>query len=108
MSRRKGEITGRMNEREFPHLVELALQPGGFRSRTSKFNAFHRERGIFIRHGRGRHEAEQFYVRFCFHDAATADAFREHFGGERMTYVPERARPRRPRRACRGERPQQR
>ena len=59
----------------------------------------HRERGIFIRHGRGRHEAEQFYVRFCFHDAATADAFQGRFGDERMTYVPERARPRRPKRS---------
>jgi hypothetical protein len=35
MSRRKGEGTGHMNEREFPHLVELELPRGGFRSRTS-------------------------------------------------------------------------
>jgi hypothetical protein len=26
---RKGEITGHMNEREFPHPVELMLPPGG-------------------------------------------------------------------------------
>ena len=76
MSRRKGEVTGHMNEREFPHLVELKLPPGGFRSQNLEFDAFHREHGIPIRRGRGRHEVEQFHVRFCFPDAPTADAFR--------------------------------
>jgi hypothetical protein len=30
MSRRKGEITARMNERDYPHIVELALPPVEF------------------------------------------------------------------------------
>ena len=30
MTRRKREIVGLTNERDFPHLVELALPPGGF------------------------------------------------------------------------------
>ena len=88
MSRRKGGATGHMNEREFQHLVELELPPGGFRSQNLEFDAFHREHGIPIRRGRGRHEVEQFHVRFCFPDAATADAFRERFGGTRLTYSP--------------------
>ena len=88
MTRRKFEITGHMNEREFPHLVELELPPGGFRSKGLQFDAFHRERGIPIRRGRGRHEAEQFHVRFCFADAVTADAFHQRFGGTRLTYSP--------------------
>jgi hypothetical protein len=29
MSRRKSEIAGHMNERDFPHLVELELPLGG-------------------------------------------------------------------------------
>jgi hypothetical protein len=29
MTRRKGEITARMNERDFPHIVELELPSGG-------------------------------------------------------------------------------
>jgi len=62
-----------MNERDLPHLVELELPPGGFRDRSFEFNAFHHEHGIPIRRGRGRHEVEQFYVRFCFPDAAIAD-----------------------------------
>jgi hypothetical protein len=83
-----------MNERDFPHVVELALPPGGFRGRSSEFEAFHRELGIPIRRGRGRHEAEQFHVRFCFPHATAADAFRDRFGGERLTYTPQKPRPR--------------
>ena len=94
MTRRKFEITGHMNERDFPHLVELALPPGGIRDQSLEFNAFHHECGIPIRRGRVRHEVEQFHVRFCFPDAATADAFRERFGGERLTYTPRNPRPR--------------
>jgi hypothetical protein len=88
MSRRKSEITGHINKRDFSHLVELALPPGGLRSQSFEFDAFHHECGIPIRRGRGRHEVEQFHVRFCFPDAATADAFRERFGGTRLTYSP--------------------
>ena len=32
MTRRKREIIGLRNERDFPHLVELPLPPEGFRS----------------------------------------------------------------------------
>jgi hypothetical protein len=31
MTRRKREITGLANEQDFPHLVELAAPPEGFR-----------------------------------------------------------------------------
>jgi hypothetical protein len=51
--RRKGEASGLMNERDFPHLVELPLPPDGFRNVSSEFDAFHRERGIPLRRGRG-------------------------------------------------------
>jgi hypothetical protein len=70
MTRRKREITGLVNERDFPHLVELALPPGGFRGAFLEFDAFHQERRIPVRRGRSRHEAEQSYIRFCFPDAA--------------------------------------
>jgi len=93
MTRRKREITGLMNERDFPHLVELALPPRGFRSVFLEFDAFHRERRIPVRRGRSRHEAEQSHIRFCFPDAAAADAFRNRFGGERLTYAPEKPKP---------------
>jgi len=73
---------------DFPHLVELELPSGGFRNKSLELESFHSERGITIRRGCGRHEEEQFHVRFCFPDAATADAFRERFGGRRLTYSP--------------------
>jgi len=83
MTRRKREITGLMNERDFPHLVELALPPEGFRGVLLEIDAFHRERRIPVRRGRNRNEIKQVYIRFCFPDAAIADAFRNRFGGRR-------------------------
>src|SRR6516162_11169458 len=81
MTRRKREIAGLANEQDFPYLVELALPPGGFRSVFQEIDAFHRERHIPVRRGRSRYEVEPFYIRFCFPDTATADAFRNRFGG---------------------------
>jgi len=94
MSRRKREITGLTNERDFPHLVELALPLGPFRSVFLEIDVFHRERRIPVRRGRSRHEVKQVYIRFCFRDTATADAFRNRFGGECLTYAPDKPKPR--------------
>jgi hypothetical protein len=93
ITRRKEEITTRKNERDYPHIVELLLPSGGFRS--NDMLAFHRGRGIEHRRGRGRYGIGQYYVRFCFADPAHADAFREEFGGERLTTAPPRGRARR-------------
>ena len=93
MTRRKREIVGLTNERDFPHLVELAVPPGGFRSVFLEFDAF-RDRRIPVRRGRSRREAEQFHIRFCFSDTATADAFRDRFGGECLTHAPGKPKPR--------------
>jgi hypothetical protein len=84
--RRKSETVRLTNERDFPHLVELALPPEGFRSVFLAIDAFHRERRIPVRRGQSRHEVKQFYVRFCFLDAV--NAFRNRFGGECLTHVP--------------------
>ena len=94
MTRRKREIVGLRNERDFPHLVELALPLGPIRSVFLKSDAFHRERRIPVRRGRSRHEVKQVYIRFCFPDTATADAFRHRFGGECLTHAAEKPKPR--------------
>jgi hypothetical protein len=86
MTRRKREIVGLRNERYFPHVVELALPPGGFRSVFLEIDAFHRERRIPVRRGRSRPEVKQVYIRFCFPDTAAADAFRNRFGGDRIGF----------------------
>src|SRR5262249_15343221 len=88
MTRRKREIIGLRNEQDLPRLAELPLPPEGFRSVLLEIDAFHRERRIPVRRGRSRHEAKQVYIRFCFPDAATAEAFRNRFGGECLTHAP--------------------
>jgi hypothetical protein len=46
MTHRKREIIGLRNERDFPHVVELALPLGPFRSVFLEIDAFHRERRL--------------------------------------------------------------
>ena len=94
MTRRKSEIVRFTNERDFPHLVELALPPEGFRDILLEIHAFHRNQRIPVRRGRSRHDVKQSYIRFCFPDAATADAFRNRFGGECLTHAPGNPKPR--------------
>ena len=43
MTRRKGETTGRMNERNYPNIVELPLPFGGLRETSFAIDAFHRD-----------------------------------------------------------------
>jgi hypothetical protein len=47
-------------------------------------HAFHAERGIQHHHGRGRREEGRDHIRWCFADAATADAFAAQFAGKRL------------------------
>jgi len=55
-----------MNERDYPHIIELQLPPGGLRDRTQEIVAFHEERRLPMRQGRARpcgcHAAEQGHV----------------------------------------------
>ena len=51
----QGETTGRINERDYPNIVELPVPSDGFRDKSVAMVAFHRERRIEIKHGRGRH-----------------------------------------------------
>jgi hypothetical protein len=85
MNGRKAEVTARTNERDYPHIVELPLPSDSFRSKSDDMLAFHQEHGIEHRRGRGRHADGQFFVRFCFADPGHAGAFRDRFGGKRLT-----------------------
>ena len=84
MARRKGEITARMNERDFPHIVELALPSDGFGRALDAVHDFHRLRGIQSRDGRRQRRDEQEYVRWCFASVIDADDFAQQFGGTRI------------------------
>jgi hypothetical protein len=90
MTRRKSEFIRLTNERDFPHLVELALPPESFRDVLVQIDAFHRDRHIPVRRGRSRYGVKPLYIRFCFPDDATAGAFRNRFGGECLTHAQRR------------------
>ena len=95
MTWRKGQCH-RTHERAELAVTSLSClsHQAAFRSKSHDILAFNRERGIEPRRGRGWHDDEQYYVRFCFADPAHADAFRERFGGERLTTPPPRGRAR--------------
>lgn len=94
MTRRKGERTARMNERDFPHVVEIAIEPrrsqDDYRAWGERLDAmlqWHHDRGVPIIRGSSRREEQKNYeyveyFRWCYADAATADAFNTEFGGE--------------------------
>jgi hypothetical protein len=77
----KARSTARMNERDCPHIVELALPDGGFGTRLDEFEAFHRLRGIESRRGQRQRRDEQEYVQWCFVSVIDADDFAQRFGG---------------------------
>jgi hypothetical protein len=82
MTRRKGERTSRMNERDFPHIVEMPLPDDGFGTRLDEMETFHRLRGIASARGRRQRRDEQEYVRWCFARITDADDFAQQFAGK--------------------------
>jgi len=73
-------------ERDFPHIVEIELPLNGFDLGLSREMAtFHHLRNIRPRFGRRRSRADQYYCCWCFSDPDIANAFREWFGGKRLT-----------------------
>ncbi len=85
MARYKGRSSPKSIERDFPHMVEIIVPLGGLGKRLDAMHAFHTERGIKSHHGRGRRDSDgRDHVRWCFADAATADAFAAEFNGTRL------------------------
>ena len=76
-------------ERKFPHIVEIVLPVHGLDVRVNReMVTFCRLHKIRPRFGRRRKRTGQDYCRWCFSDKEIADAFREQFGGERVTNTP--------------------
>ena len=91
MCRRKGEQTARVNERNFPHIIELPLPRGGWRDRTRETADFHERRSLTMHQGQARRDDGEFCVRLCFAKPADADVFQKRFGDERLSAGPEAA-----------------
>lgn len=63
-------------ERRLSYIVEIAIPPLGIDTQTSRAMLdFHRSRNIQVRFG----HAIKNVCRWCFSDAATAEAFKEQF-----------------------------
>ena len=85
MTRYKGRSNAKAVERDFPHIVEMAVPPHGFGIRLDAMYEWHRSRDIEARRGQGRHEDDRDYVRWCFADPNIAVAFASEFGGTIVT-----------------------
>ena len=56
MTRYKGRSNAKAIERDFPHIVEMAVPEGGFGKPLDTMHEWHRSRGVHPHAGRGRHE----------------------------------------------------
>jgi hypothetical protein len=61
--------------------VEIVVPPGGLGKRLDAMYDWHRERGIEVHRGSGRHEEGRDIIRWCFADQEMANAFAAAFGG---------------------------
>jgi hypothetical protein len=82
------ESTFRINERDYPHVVELRVPSRDLRDKEfgSAVAAFHQKHRVPQKPGRRRARLKegQWYVRYCFADPSIADFFADQFGGHRL------------------------
>jgi hypothetical protein len=85
MTRYKGRTSQKAIEREFPHVVEIAVPPRGLGAQLDAMHHFHRARGIQACIGLGRRDGNRDgnrdYLRWYFTRPAAANAFATEFGG---------------------------
>jgi hypothetical protein len=85
MARYKGRVSPKAIERDFPHVVEIAVPPCGLGKRLDDMHAFHAARGVKACLGLGRREDNLDYLRWYFTSPTTAAAFAAEFGGTYLT-----------------------
>lgn len=81
MTRYKGRTSPKIIEREFPHVVEIAVPPDGLGKRLDAMHGFHAARGVKACIGLGRREGTRDYLRWYFTRVTTAEAFAAEFDG---------------------------
>ena len=64
------------------YIVEIEVPPGGLGRRVDDMHQFHHQRGIKNQRGPRRRDDKHDFIRWCFADLATAEAFAAQFGGE--------------------------
>ena len=84
MSYRPGEITRQQIDRDWPHQVEVPAKIcAGVAYRS--IHEFAESLSVAPRKGRSSYRDGVDYVRFAFSRSEDADAFRERYGGVRLT-----------------------
>src|SRR5215813_7173709 len=79
MSRYKGRQSAEAVERDFPHLVEIVVPPGGLGNRLDAMYEFHTRHRIKPHRGQGKRDTNGIAIRWCFADPALASAFAREF-----------------------------
>jgi hypothetical protein len=72
----------RVNERDFPFVVQIAVPDGGFGCMLDAVNAWHRYSNSRQRRGPRQIAGEQEVWSWCFDGLEIAKSFRQRFGGE--------------------------
>jgi hypothetical protein len=86
MIRRKGQVTQRQIDRDFPHQVAIKIPAA---DRIREIHEFCHTRRHYQPPDRRRRMLEVVeYTRFCFADHVDADAFVARFGGVRIRTLP--------------------
>jgi hypothetical protein len=89
---RKGELTERRIDCDFPHQVVILIPEGGLVARLMAVHKFSDTRSMpYKTRSDLRREPPSDYVRFCFSDPAHTDAFMAEFGGKKITIEPHTA-----------------
>lgn len=80
MSRRKGEITGKMVKRDWPFHIYTLVPPNGFGTMLNRMHEFCRQFDYATAGGFGPGKPESCY--WCFRSAADAEAFRAWYAAQ--------------------------
>lgn len=78
------KINARVNEREFPFVVQVAVPDAGFECTLDAINAWHCYSKYKQRRGQRQRVGEREYWRWCFEGLEVAKSFRLRFGGQLM------------------------
>ena len=82
MPRSKSAQSPTETERDFLHVVEIAVPPGGLGAQLNAMHHFHEVRLIKACLGRGRRGDSRDYLRWYFKSPTTAGYFATEFGGK--------------------------
>ena len=85
MAHYKGRKSPKATEREFAHVVEIAVPQGGLGAQLDAMHYFHEARGIKACLGRGRREENLSFLRWYFTSPTIAEAFATEFDGTCFT-----------------------